>query len=215
MLHHNNVDRMWAYWEALHPDQQLFSGEYPGNSRWATPSNTMITTKSPLLPFRRSETEFHTPETVQSIYDLGYSYHGLEFRDSDLAKRREEVTRIVNGLQPQFARLSGRQSNQQPDRPRVMVTRYFAHISIELSEVERPCSIEMSMNETYAGNFVLLSMPASGVVHGEIALDCVSSTLQGKSNRDVQQSLQSWLEVEILKVSCLGTTTVTFKFGLY
>ncbi|KAJ3493192.1 hypothetical protein NLG97_g4889 [Lecanicillium saksenae] len=199
MLHHANVDRLWAYWEAMHPDQGLFSGEYLSKGLWSTPINTTITTKSPLQPFRRSETEFHTPESVQSIHDLGYSYPGLEHRVKNPDKTREEVTRIINGLEPTFAKLDGRQTNRQPDRPRTMLTRYFAHMTVELSEVVRPCSIEVSMNGTYAGNLVLMSMPESGVVHGEIPLDSVYTYLRDKNNSAILDSLQAWLQVEIIK----------------
>ncbi|KAJ6788102.1 hypothetical protein PWT90_05055 [Aphanocladium album] len=199
MLHHANVDRLWAYWEAMHPDQRLFSGEYPSKGLWSTPVNATITTRSPLLPFRRSETEFHTPESVQSIHDLGYSYPGLEHREKNPDQRREEVTRIINGLEPEFAHLNGGQDNRQPGRPRTVLTRYFAHMTIEVSEVERPCSIEVSMNGTYAGNMVLMSMPRSGVVYGEIPLDSVYIHLRGKSNSVVLDNLQSWLQVEIIK----------------
>ncbi|OAQ96183.1 hypothetical protein LLEC1_06315 [Akanthomyces lecanii] len=199
MLHHNNVDRLWAYWQALHPDQALFSGDYLGSARWATPPGTTITTESPLQPFRRSETAFHTSETVLSIHEFGYSYHGLELRQDTSDRRREEVTRIVNGLQPPLAMIQGRQVNRQTYEPRATLTRYFAHVSVELSEVERPSSIEVSMNGTFVGNLALMSMPDCGVVYGEIRLDAVRSTLRGKSTRAILDALESWLQVEIVK----------------
>ncbi|KGQ04482.1 Tyrosinase [Beauveria bassiana D1-5] len=200
MMHHTNVDRLWAYWQVMHPDQQLFSGEYLSKPRWGTPENTTITTKSPLQPFRRTETEFHTSETVQSIHDLGYSYPGLEFRSRNWDEMRAEVTRIINGLQPQLSSLGTRQANGEPDDGRVMSTRYFAHLTVELSQVERPCSIEVSMNGSYSGNLVLMSMPEFGVAHGEIPLDSVHNLLQGKSSSVVLDTLESWLDVEIMKI---------------
>lgn len=209
MLHHANVDRLWAYWEAMHPDQRLFTGDYPSNGLWSTPVNTTTTTRSPLLPFRRTETEFHTSESVLSIHDFGYSYPGLEHRNKTPDQRREEVTRIVNGLEPQFASLHRRQSNRQSNRPRVTVTRYFAQLTVELSEVDRPCSIEVSMNGTYAGNLVLLSMPNSGVVHGEIPLDSVYSSLRGKENSVILDNLQSWLQIEIIRASFI------YRLGMF
>ncbi|KAM3524150.1 hypothetical protein NHJ13051_004687 [Beauveria bassiana] len=200
MMHHTNVDRLWAYWQVMHPDQQLFSGEYLSKPRWGTPENTTITTKSPLQPFRRTETEFHTSETVQSIHDLGYSYPGLEFRSRNWDEMRAEVTRIINGLQPQLSSLGTRQANGEPDDGRVMSTRYFAHLTVELSQVERPCSIEVSMNGSYSGNLVLMSMPEFGVAHGEIPLDSVHNLLQGKSSSVVLDTFESWLDVEIMKI---------------
>lgn len=104
--------------------------------------------------------------------------------------------------------MKGRRASRQPDRPRDMLTRYFAHVSVELSEVERPSSIEVSMNGTYVGNLALMSMPDCGVVYGEIRLDSVCSTLRGKSTRVILETLESWLQVEIIKVSRLGTMTL-------
>lgn len=197
MLHHTNVDRLWAYWEAMHPDQKSFVDGYPAKDRWATLRNTTITPQSPLLPFRRTETEFHTSESIQSIYDLGYSYLGLEYKDRQPEERREEVTRIINRLQPGMSELTTR----RPPRPAAVRTRYFAHLAVELSEVERPCSIEVSMNGTYAGNLVLMAMPESGLVHGEVPLDAVHATLRGKSDSFMLDTLESLLQIDIIKVS--------------
>lgn len=204
MLHHTNVDRIWAYWETMHPEQRLFTGEYLSRSRWATPENTTITTKSPVQPFRRSESEFHTSESIQSIYDLGYSYPGLENKQGSSEEKKQEITRIINGLGPKAALSERRRPSQRPGRPQTARTRYFAHLTVELSEIMRPCSIELSMNGTYAGNFVLLAMPAAGTVHGEVALDAVYSTLRGKNSSVVLDTLESWLEVDIIKVRLLA-----------
>lgn len=199
MLHHSNVDRLWAYWQAMHPDQQIFTGEHYGFEKWGTPDNSILTTQSPLLPFRRSETEFHTSESVLSIHDLGYSYHGLESKDKSAEDRREEVTRIINNLEPGFLKLGARAANGLLGGPRAVLTRYFAHIAVEASEIERPCSIEVSMNGTYAGNLVLLSMPDSGIVRGEISLDTIQDTLRGKPSRVVLNTFETALKIDIIK----------------
>lgn len=180
----------------MSPGHRVFTGEYLSRSRWATRENTTITTKSPLQPFRRSEGDFHTTESVQSIYDLGYSYHGLEYKNKDSEEKRQDVTRIINRLVPGSAGLSGHREHRQ----RSVRTRYFAHLSVELSEVERPCSIELSMNGTLAGNLVLMSMPASGTAYGEVPLDAVQDKLRGKSDSDVLDTFESWLKIDIINV---------------
>ncbi|KAM3560060.1 hypothetical protein ARSEF4850_003828 [Beauveria asiatica] len=78
MLHHSNVDRLWAYWQAIYPEASTFNGRYQGLSRFSTLSGTMIDLDSPLQPFRQANGEWHTSRSVNSIKTFGYAYHGLE-----------------------------------------------------------------------------------------------------------------------------------------
>ncbi|KAL3953431.1 hypothetical protein ACCO45_013374 [Purpureocillium lilacinum] len=51
MLHHSNMDRLWAYWQAVRPDEEIFQGSYSGLSRFGSPEGSTITAQSPLQPF--------------------------------------------------------------------------------------------------------------------------------------------------------------------
>ncbi|ATY59791.1 tyrosinase precursor [Cordyceps militaris] len=79
MLHHANVDRLWAYWQSIHPEMSTFNGTYSGKSRFNSAEGTMITLDSPLQPFRQVNGEWHTSSTVNDIKVLGYAYQGLEY----------------------------------------------------------------------------------------------------------------------------------------
>jgi tyrosinase len=58
-LHHANVDRLWAAWQARHPGRTYEPKTgYEGNNA-----------DSPMVPFERV-----TPQRVENIADLGYRY---------------------------------------------------------------------------------------------------------------------------------------------
>ncbi|KZS89025.1 Di-copper centre-containing protein [Sistotremastrum niveocremeum HHB9708] len=81
-LHHCNVDRQFAIWQALNPnlwfdkpEDQLPDKE--GN--WSTPGGTVVTPKTPLAPFHKDKngTVWNSDE-VRYLKDLGYSYPELQ-----------------------------------------------------------------------------------------------------------------------------------------
>ncbi|KJZ75346.1 hypothetical protein HIM_05272 [Hirsutella minnesotensis 3608] len=77
-LHHTNVDRLYALWQAAHPEKDRLTQSYPGNSRFTTPEGTRIGPDSPLQPFHGFGNEVHTSNTVISTYDFGYTYQDLD-----------------------------------------------------------------------------------------------------------------------------------------
>lgn len=79
MLHYGNIDRLWSFWQVIHPDQPFFQDSYQGGSRFTSRSGTIINSKSPLQPFFAPGGEVMTTESVASIQDFGYSYEGLEY----------------------------------------------------------------------------------------------------------------------------------------
>jgi tyrosinase len=202
MLHHANVDRIWAYWQAIKPEIGSMSQSYQGKGRFSTPSGATITPRSPLEPFRRSEGEYHTPDSAQSIQDFGYTYPALEFWDKSPEQIRDDVARLINRLYGPNSTASAFFSR---NRRGPFVTRYFANIGVEASELERPCSINIIMNGTIAGSMIVMMQPAEGVIRGAVSLDGVvghdSSRELGAD--EVLQSVLRTMEVEIVKV-CLS-----------
>lgn len=61
-LHHCNVDRLWAVWQALHPDVPRFVGDGPG-----------LGLNDPMRPWE-DETTPPTPASVLDHRALGYTY---------------------------------------------------------------------------------------------------------------------------------------------
>lgn len=197
MLHHANIDRIWAYWQAIKPDLGSLSQSYQGRGRFSTSPGTVITSESPLQPFRMSETEFHTPDSVQSIQNFGYTYPGLEFWNKTPEQVRDDVARLIN-------RLYGPNSTNTfaLDRRGPFVTRYFAEIAVEASQLERPCSINIVINGTHAGSMIVMAQPEKGLIHGAISLDGAMGdrTAQEPGINEIVQSVRMTVDVEIVKV---------------
>ncbi|KGO40736.1 Concanavalin A-like lectin/glucanases superfamily [Penicillium expansum] len=108
-LHHCNIDRLFAIWQALNPDKWMdniptdnttirdsFGKEHPVNGN------------TPLQPFRRdSEGNYWTPEGIRFPSNLGYSYPELlrwetRYRQEDGTLNqilfKENIIAIINRL---------------------------------------------------------------------------------------------------------------------
>ncbi|KAM3443148.1 hypothetical protein NHJ13734_002034, partial [Beauveria thailandica] len=110
MLHHSNVDRLWAYWQAIYPEASTFNGRYQGLSRFSTLSGTMIGLDSPLQPFRQANGEWHTPRSVNSIKTFGYAYQGLE----GYWNKNKSETEVQQSVVELFNSLYGPEEKQRP-----------------------------------------------------------------------------------------------------
>lgn len=199
MLHHTNADRLWAYWQAIHPDHASFIRAYKGGSRFSTAEGTVIGPDSPLEPFFKSENKFHTSRSVENISTLGYSYQGLEYWDKSEAQMGANAKRLINQLYGPTDRSEAKLERRHDNR----TTRYFARVQVEASELERPCAVEVYVGGRYSGSLVIMQHPSQGAIHGEFpieeTLDAVG--MRKASTRKTLNSIQSSLEVAIIKVS--------------
>nr|CAG8600510.1 4416_t:CDS:2 [Entrophospora candida] len=75
-LHHANVDRLLAIWQACHPDVWIIKNDYTVGSFTNLP-NQPIDEDTELTPFRRTEDKCWTSKEVRNITDLGYNYPDL------------------------------------------------------------------------------------------------------------------------------------------
>lgn len=205
MLHHTNMDRLWAYWQAIRPDQLSFNESYVGESRFSTPGGTTITPNSPLAPFSRSVGVFHTSETVKSIIGLGYSYQGLEYWRSSPEDMKKAATQLINRL---YNVKSGSSGSRLASRTN-SVTRYFIKVQVDVTELERPCSIDVYVGDHLAGSMIVMGQPETGIVNGGFAIDdaVTAAGLHKRTTASAVNSIQSSLTVDITKVqSSLSTT---------
>jgi len=72
-LHHCNVDRLYALWQALHPDADKnmdFSARL--ETWWVTGDKEEETT--PLVPFRKSDTEYWNSNDTRNLKVFGHTY---------------------------------------------------------------------------------------------------------------------------------------------
>ncbi|KAH7151842.1 tyrosinase [Dactylonectria estremocensis] len=197
MLHHCNVDRLWAYYQAMRPDQTMFNESYSGGARWSSPSGTTITTKSPLAPFFADPDNFHTSESVESIQAFGYTYEGLEYWEKSGSEMKDDATTLINRMYSDGETMARRLVRRSDD----VLTRFFARVKLDVEEVERPCSVNLYLNGKKVGGQVVMQQPTCGTVHGEFSLDSAidATEMFGYSLDDVVDTIASSLQVEILK----------------
>lgn len=87
-LHHCNVDRLIAIWQAINPNAWLDEADLKGSGpldkkvinegTFTQKPGVPLTEDTPLAPFRKSETEFWTSKGVRDVVALGYTYCELK-----------------------------------------------------------------------------------------------------------------------------------------
>ncbi|EGR51436.1 uncharacterized protein TRIREDRAFT_45445 [Trichoderma reesei QM6a] len=203
-MHHAQVDRMWAFWEAIMPSSPLFTASYKGQSRFNSKSGSTITPDSPLQPFYQANGKFHTSNTVKSIQGMGYSYQGIEYWQKSQAQIKSSVTTIINQL---YGPNSGKKRNAPrdflsdivTDVENLIKTRYFAKISVNVTEVTvRPAEINVYVGGQKAGSLIVMKLPAEGTVNGGFTIDNPMQSILHGGLRNAVQAFTEDIEVEIL-----------------
>ncbi|CAG8701000.1 15865_t:CDS:2, partial [Dentiscutata erythropus] len=83
-LHHCNVDRFLAIWQAINPNAWIVDDAEASFTEGTFTEEPLkkLTGKTNLTPFRRTETDFWTSDEVRNIDQLGYTYPELqEYKD--------------------------------------------------------------------------------------------------------------------------------------
>ncbi|KJZ75523.1 hypothetical protein HIM_04986 [Hirsutella minnesotensis 3608] len=193
MMHHCNVDRLWAYWQAIHPDEASFTQPYRGGPRFSTQAGTTITPDSPLQPFFGKDSRQHTTNSVNSIRNFGYTYEGLEYWAKSEDQMKQDATRLINKLySDNEAAPPGRKLRRD-----AMKKRYFAQVQLKVEEVERPCAVNVYVGDKRAGSVVVMVQPPAGILNGAVALDQTLDQAGGSGN--AANSLNQSLQIEIVK----------------
>ncbi|KAG8423585.1 hypothetical protein J3458_000472 [Metarhizium acridum] len=190
MLHHTQVDRLWAYWQFIDPSQASFSGSYRGQSRFSTPQGTIINQDSPLQPFSDRKLRYHTPRSVSSIKGMGYTYEGLEHWRKSAAQLRQDSIQTINSLYAPpsaFAKRGGSQAK----------TRHFAHVELDRAQVERPCSVKVFIAGKRAGTIPVMLFPANGNLRSSLSIDAFLT--KGSSSNGTLEAIEHLVQVEISK----------------
>lgn len=190
-LHHANVDRLWAYWQYAKPEAATLVTEYSGSKRWASADGTKIDRKSPLTPFMQEDGTMHTADTVRSIEDFGYTYEGLEYWNKSPAQLKSDSIALINTM---YGPKRSKRRGVNPDAP---TTRYFAKISVDAAELEKPCVIQVSMKGQGAGEMVVMAYPEKGIVNGGVALDDVLKVNGAMASLDRDKMLKKQIEISI------------------
>ena len=99
MLHHCNVDRLIAIWQALYPDTFTVPQASAGDT-YMTKAGNMEDVNSPLYPFHADDNgTFHTSASVRYLKPFGYAYPELidwtTKSPADLAARTRRIVNII------------------------------------------------------------------------------------------------------------------------
>lgn len=210
MLHHCNIDRYIALWQAINYNNSMFTTTGESGGQFATPAGTITTADSPLKPFLRDASgTFWTSRAVGPIRTFGYTYPEINDWSTTPAGLAAYVTAQVNQLYGTGSSLS-RRSSPPLQRATSSSSRrwggcqkdYSAEIAIERSDVPLPCTVNLVLNSAVVGRMTLLGMPTSGRAYANIPLRGV---LEGQGMRDfntvvVIPFLRRSLQVVIRKV---------------
>lgn len=113
-LHHTNMDRITAMWQALNPDSYVkpvpnMEGDF------VIPPGTVEDINSPLRPFRKDENTFYTAKTARSTRTFGYTYPEIEDWDVSKEQLQKNVRRRVNELYNKPKSSNGGQKRGEPE----------------------------------------------------------------------------------------------------
>lgn len=181
MLHHCNVDRLIAMWQAIYPDNNMFNTTAVSMGQFATPRGTLITRDSPLKPFRNGDLTFHTSDTVTNISTFGYTYPEIEDWEVTPDQLADSVRTAVNNLYAADDSLADRSkvapnkqihstSDASSSLPTDTHMYYAAEIQVDRSELPLPVTVYLLVNGTTVGTMALLSMPSEGVASASVPL---------------------------------------------
>ena len=174
MLHHCNIDRLYAMWQAIYPGIAVasFNGTSPG--QLGTPAGSAINPDSPLKPFVRAGGGYHTSLSVTYAWDLGYTYPGLTPWTStpdELSTATMKTVRSLYGPPEGFTRVRRMEAPKQ----------YFVQLAADRSRLPLPCIVKIKMGDVVAGSLALLAAPTAGISHTEFSLKAAMSNSRIKA----------------------------------
>jgi len=196
-LHHANVDRHFAMWQAIYHTKAMFTSSQSGMALFGTAAGP-VTADTPLKPFLDDKNEFWTSKRSTSTRAFGYTYPGVEdwgTTPEELAKRvMAEVNRLY-GPKAKAAAISAGDGQRKE---------YSAEIKVDRADsaLPLPGRIEVYLNNnTLAGEYSLLGMPKAGDGFASIPLQLAMEESRldyvGKPAADVVAVLKERIRIVV------------------
>lgn len=195
MLHHANVDRLIALWQAIYYHSSIFDTSGYEGALYGTAAGN-VSADTPLKPFHAADGTFHTSRSVRNVSALGYSYPELNPTAPDgqsgVYTTREQLSAYVkfkvNALYSDISDTAGyygprSRPRRAPAAPRTteagrrdgmaLSKTWSVALEVEKAQVDLPATINCYLGEEMVGKMALLASPAAGVTHSTIPLDRV------------------------------------------
>ncbi|KAF8243965.1 Di-copper centre-containing protein [Wilcoxina mikolae CBS 423.85] len=110
-LHHCNIDRMYALWQALHPDADLkweFGDDAETNNpiHWWVPrtgQNQREEENTPLVPFHKTDSQYWDSNAVRDLKAFGYTYPELAEWNIPGVTREQLKTKVAATVKKLYA----------------------------------------------------------------------------------------------------------------
>lgn len=126
-LHHANVDRITALYQAMHPNDYLTPSHEIYGSYTIVPGGD-VTLSTPLAPFSKNQQgDFYTSSSSQALSTFGYTYPEIQDWNLNTVQLQNVVTGRVNSLYGP----SSRKSRRDASATERQVTEWSAAISVE------------------------------------------------------------------------------------
>ncbi|TVY16673.1 Polyphenol oxidase 1 [Lachnellula arida] len=213
-LHHANVDRQIAMWQAIYPDQFL-QPEAAASGTWTIYPNTQLDENTPLEPFASGDgTTMYTSATSRSTQKFGYSYPDIpssQFPNpSDLSAN---VTARVNQLYNSDGHLGTWPAKRgMPDsglEKRALDRDWTVAVRVPNTAVSEPFCVELTVGGTLVGKMVVLHTPtqieldagAERFTHAEFTLRSVLGSIEAGDVLAVVKFLTGGLTWSVVKIS--------------
>ncbi|KAK0743131.1 hypothetical protein B0T18DRAFT_327692 [Schizothecium vesticola] len=206
MLHHCNVDRLVALWQAINPSGPMFTTVHPSTGQFGTAPGTNLTADSPLKPFFAEEGGFLTSNMVSDIRKLGYTYPEID----DWSTTPENLERLVRSrINTMYGETSSnldagptqRRGQRNRYSPPARTRQYYvAEIQVNRSEIVRPSAVNLVLDGVIVGRMSLLEMPRTGLASASVPLrDLVvgNRSVTDMAASEAISLLQQRLEMEI------------------
>jgi tyrosinase len=97
-LHHCNVDRLFAIWQAINPNTWSIN-QKTDSGTFAVTAGTTETSRTPLYPFSKdSNGKLYTSDDVRKTTDLGYTYPEIRPWGKTATQNTKDVTAAIRTL---------------------------------------------------------------------------------------------------------------------
>lgn len=218
MLHHAQVDRLIALWQAIYPNSSIFDiSKYEGALYGTAAGN--VSADTPLKPFYQTGGNFYTSNTVKNLSTFGYSYPELQPTANSGVIAEDELSAYVksqvNALYSDSSvipsatqskhRRGGRDGSVMviPRRGHTLFTTWSVAIKVDKAKIPLPATVTIDLDGQHAGSMALLAIPNIGTAHSTINLDrSLRAASMHLTNRTaVETYLSRHLQVGIRTVS--------------